>query len=643
MRFINNSSSRRKKHFGLRKLNLGVVSVILGVTVFNLIPNIPVIGSPMTAYAATTFEQFEIDDTTLSIGEKTTFRVSFTGPIFGLQQNSFSVEGVTLSHLTASNGGKTWTATVIPLSNYDGLGKINLATGSYFNGLDGTQGSGNIIQFAVDTIAPLAPTISFEDPGADGVYNHAEVGPDGTITATIKVPTGTEVGDILMINGTSYTITQEILQNGQEVEVAPATTISAYIIDKAGNEGQVAVGTAAPYDTSRPNNSTTQLMINDVTMDNIVTSKEAQADIVITGQASGVFMAGDYISLTINDVYYQGQVDDKGNFSIAVKGSDLVADSDKIIDASILATNAVGNQGTIVATKTYTLAPVPEAPTLTHEDPGVDGVYSQDEVGSDGTVTVTVKVPTGTAVGDMLTIDGKDYEVTQSLLDNGQMLEVKPGATVTAYITNTFGEVGPMATIIVPGQFKIPSTAPSYDLPVSDFVPETRVPDTAPSYDLPVSDFKAETKVPDTAPSYDLPISDFVPETRIPDKAPSYDLPVSDFKADTKVPDTAPSYDLPVSDFVPETRVPDKAPSHDLPVSDFVPETRVPATAPGYDLPEATINNNEVLKNNQKETSKSTSKTLPKTGDNRQFITIIGSFLVGWSILFNQFLKRKNH
>ncbi|MCU9534380.1 Ig-like domain-containing protein [Streptococcus sp. CSL10205-OR2] len=473
---------------------IGLVTILVGLIVSAFSPSATIIGSPMIVHAETTFEQFSLDDTTLSIGESTTLHITFTDKVVGLDLSDFKTMGVSLNNLSSVDGGKTWTVNVVPNYNYSGEGKITLLSGSYFNGADGSQGSSNLVQFVVDTIAPLAPTFSFEDPGADGVYNTAEVGPDGTITATVKVPTGTEVGDILIIDGESYTITQDIIANGQEVEVAPYTTRSAYIIDKAGNEGQVAVDTAFPYDTSRPNNSTTQLMINDVTMDNIVTSKEAQADIVITGQASGVFMAGDYISLTINDVYYQGQVDAQGNFSIPVKGSDLVADSDKTIDAYLNATNTVGNQGTITATKEYKLAPIPEAPMVTHEDPGADGVYSQDEVGSDGTVTVTVKVPTGTAVGDMLTIDGKDYEVTQSLLDKGQMLEVKPGASVTAFITNTFGEVGSMATVKVPGQFKIPSNAPSYDLPVSDFVPETKVPDNAPSYDLPKGEITDEKK-----------------------------------------------------------------------------------------------------------------------------------------------------
>ncbi|MBJ8326130.1 Ig-like domain-containing protein [Streptococcus pacificus] len=660
MNLFNQLKSNISYIFCSHKLSIkGLLTVLV---VCGFLFNSSLFGSPTIVYATTTFKEFSLEETTLSIGKSTTLHITFEEPVFYLRKDSFNTKGVRITDLYSTDDAKTWTAIIVPLSNYNGLGKITLMSGAYYNALDGTQGSGNVIEVFVDTIAPLSPTINYEDPGADGVYNIPEVGPDGTITARVIVPTDTEVGDILIINGASYTITQDIIANGQEVEVAPDTTLSAYIIDKAGNKGQVAADRAAPEDASRPDASTTQLMINDVTMDNIITSQEGQTDIVITGQASGVFTAGDTIYLRINGVDYQGQVDDKGNFSITVKGSDLVADSDKTIDASLTATNTVGNQGTIVATKTYTLAPVPEAPTLTHEDPGSDGVYSQDEVGSDGTVAVTVKVPSGTAVGDILTIDGKDYEVTQAILTNGQLLEVKPGASVEAFITNTFGEVGPMATIMVSGQFKIPSKAPSYDLPVSDFVPETKVPDkapsydlpvsdfvpetkvpdTAPSYDLPVSDFVAETRVPDTAPSYNLPVSDFVPETRVPDTAPSYDLPVSDFVPETKVPDTAPSYDLPVSDFVAETRVPDTAPSYDLPVSDFVPETKIPDTAPSNDLPKVPINN-EVSKNSQSGTSKSTSKGLPKTGDNRQFITIIGSFLVAWSILFNLFLKRKNN
>ncbi|MBJ8349779.1 S8 family serine peptidase [Streptococcus zalophi] len=92
-----------------------------------------------------------------------------------------------------------------------------------------------------------------------------------------------------------------------------------------------------------------------------------------------------------------------------------------------------------------------------------------------------------------------------------------------------------------------------------------------------------ETKVPDKAPSYELPVSNFVPETKVPEEAPSYELPASDFVPETKVPEEAPSYELPVSDFVPETKVPEEAPSYELPASDFIPETKVPEEAPTAD------------------------------------------------------------
>ncbi|WP_162522674.1 hypothetical protein, partial [Psychrobacter sanguinis] len=67
------------------------------------------------------------------------------------------------------------------------------------------------------------------------------------------------------------------------------------------------------------------------------------------------------VTLNINgNDSYIGTVAADGSFSIDVAGSDLAADADTVVDASIVATDPAGNTGTITTTHKYgvdTVAP----------------------------------------------------------------------------------------------------------------------------------------------------------------------------------------------------------------------------------------------------------------------------------------------
>jgi hypothetical protein len=206
-----------------------------------------------------------------------------------------------------------------------------------------------------DTETPAAPTIAFESTGDDAIYNAKEVGDDGTITATVTVPDGTEIGDKLTINDIDYAVTQDIIDNGQAIEVTPDTKVIANITDIAGNRGPIADDTAPPADTKGPNACTTTLVIDAITEDNVISTLELTETINITGTVSGEFTVGDQVTLAINEIDYMTILDTEGRFGIEVSGVELGIDTDTSVVGIANVTDAAGNQGTIKDTQDYTL------------------------------------------------------------------------------------------------------------------------------------------------------------------------------------------------------------------------------------------------------------------------------------------------
>ncbi|WP_188353749.1 beta strand repeat-containing protein, partial [Malaciobacter pacificus] len=140
-------------------------------------------------------------------------------------------------------------------------------------------------------------------------------------------------------------------------------------------------------------------------------------------------------------------------FSINVPGADLAVDPDLTIDAKVTTTDAAGNSATATDTEEYDVdTEATPAPTVEiTEDVNDDELISADEL--DGKVDVLITLPTGTEVGDTLTVtnpDGSttDYPVTQDIIDNGLPLEYPAPAegetiTVSATITDKAGNTSP--------------------------------------------------------------------------------------------------------------------------------------------------------------------------------------------------------
>ena len=409
--------------------------------------------SSINGYEPVTIQSYCVLDENLNANETTTLELDYSSPVVGLELDDFRLEGVELSDLQTSDGGKSWTATVTPLAGFKGSGQILVNGDGYFDANDYSPGVTRTLELAVDTIetpspeitfaepgadgiynlaevgddgtitanisvppgtltgqtltvngedypvtlairdnglnievlpgeeitasltdrlgnqspettataatadteAPAAPTIGFESTGDDAIYNAEEVGDDGTITATVTVPDGTEIGDKLTINGIDYAVTQDIIDNGQDFEITPDTEVIANITDMAGNPGPIVDNTAPAADTRGPNSCTTKLVIDAITEDNIINTIELTETINITGTVSGEFTQGDQVTLAINDIDYMMTLDTNGFFGIEVLGLELGTDADTRVVGTANVTDAAGNQGTITKVQDYTL------------------------------------------------------------------------------------------------------------------------------------------------------------------------------------------------------------------------------------------------------------------------------------------------
>ncbi|PMJ92777.1 VCBS domain-containing protein [Vibrio sp. 10N.261.55.A7] len=193
---------------------------------------------------------------------------------------------------------------------------------------------------------------------------------------------------------------------------------------------------------------------NPITADNVVNAQESNSSVDITGTVSGDFNAGDIVTLDVNGKQHTGVVDAKGRYSIAVPGSELLADADQKIEASIAVTDSAGNSAHATADVTYQVDTQASVPTITFENAGADNLYSKAEIarGHANTITATVTPPGDAKIGEHLVVNGQDHVLDAHSLQHGIQIEVHPGSNVQATMTdehgNTAGSQGFAASAI---------------------------------------------------------------------------------------------------------------------------------------------------------------------------------------------------
>ncbi len=318
----------------------------------------------------------------------------------------------------------------------------------------------------VDNTSP-AVSVELTGSGGDGTYSQEEIGDDGTVTAQVTLQDGTEVGDTLVVTDKDGNVlfdgevTQDDLDNGVTVEV-PVTegdtdvSVTATVTDPAGNSSsdsdtKPVANDEPPQDNESPEVSVELIGSGD---DGTYSQDEIGEDGTVTAQVTleDGTQVGDTLVVTDkdgNELLNRPITQDDLDNGVTVEVPVAEGDTDVSVTATV--TDPAGNSSSDDDSKP--IEPIDDVPPTVSVEltgSGDDGIYSQDEIGDDGTVTAQVTLQDGTEVGDTLIVTDKDGNellnrpVTQDDLDNGVTVEVPVAegdtdVSVTATVTDPAG------------------------------------------------------------------------------------------------------------------------------------------------------------------------------------------------------------
>ncbi|MDM5065428.1 retention module-containing protein, partial [Aeromonas salmonicida] len=265
---------------------------------------------------------------------------------------------VTLVVTDANGNQQTLTATVQPDGTYSTDVISPLPEGGYDVTASVIDSAGNTGTATDDgSVDSTAPSITVDAPD-----NTNDTTP--TITGTTDATPGSTVTLVVTdANGNQQTLTATVQPNGTYSTdvISPLPDgdydVTASVTDPAGNTGTATDD--GSVDVTAPTLAIT--LDANITDDDVINAAEAGQQIPVSGTVSGEFKAGDTVTLTVNGKPFTGPVDADGRFTILVAGSDLAADTDRTIDASVTSTDAAGNSATATDSEGYgvdTTAPV---------------------------------------------------------------------------------------------------------------------------------------------------------------------------------------------------------------------------------------------------------------------------------------------
>ncbi len=281
----------------------------------------------------------------------------------------------------------------------------------------------------IDSIAPIAVITLDQDITADDVINAAEA--EQMIAITGTVGGDVQVGDTvtLSVNGKVFTGTVatgntfSIAVPGADLVADADRTIEAMVTttDSAGNIGTGTDSKGYGVDVTAPIAAIT--LDQNITADDVINAAEAEQMIAITGTVGGDVQVGDTVTLSVNGKVFTGTVATGNTFSIAVPGADLNADGDRIINASVITTDAAGNSVTATDKESYGVdvsGPIltVSAPDNTSDTTPMITGTSDLPVGS--TIRLTVTDSTGAVQKLEATVQpGGSYSVVADTLPDG--------------------------------------------------------------------------------------------------------------------------------------------------------------------------------------------------------------------------------
>ncbi|XNL61195.1 Ig-like domain-containing protein [Vibrio vulnificus] len=279
-----------------------------------------------------------------------------------------------------------------------------------------TSGS-STLTFTLDTTAQ-AGTVSVDPITSDDAITETEK--NQTITVTGSATGGDiKTGDIVtaIINGNEYkgSVSEdgswELSVSGSDLAVDTAFEVTVNSTDAAGNEVTSKGESVHRFDDTPIN---VNIDIDPITSDSVINAQEVNSLVTVTGTVTGESFSSGVVTLTINGVEYTGEVVD-GKYSIEVKGSDLSADSDNVVDAKVDVVNTAGNIGSATSTEFYLVDTFARG-TIKIDPITDDNVVNKAE--SEGLVKVTGSVGGDARPGDQVTVVVNGVTYTTSVLSN---------------------------------------------------------------------------------------------------------------------------------------------------------------------------------------------------------------------------------
>ncbi|MCG7503390.1 Ig-like domain-containing protein, partial [Tenacibaculum sp. Mcav3-52] len=365
-----------------------------------------------------------------------------------------------------------------------------------------TDGSGNAGNantnhvYNVDTTAPV-PTISVDNITADNIVNATEAGTTIAVTGTVGGDFNTGDTVTLVINGNNYTGTVDASGNysinvpGSDLAADTDTTVEASVAttDGSGNAGNANTNHVYNVDTTAP---VPTISVDNITADNIVNATEAGTTIAVTGTVGGDFNTGDTVTLVINGNNYTGTVDASGNYSINVPGSDLAADTDTTVEASVATTDGSGNAGNANTNHVYNVDTTAPVPTISVDNITADNIVNATEAGTTIAVTGTVGGDFNTGDTVTLVINGNNYTGTVDASGNysinvpGSDLAADTDTTVEASVTTT-DTAGNTTSATDTHLYNVDTTAPTLSIVIDDITPDNIIDAVEAGTDIPVT------------------------------------------------------------------------------------------------------------------------------------------------------------
>jgi len=199
-----------------------------------------------------------VADTSLKAGETSLVTITFNEAVSGFDNSDLTIANGTLSNVSSSDGGITWTATFTPTSNItDATNLITLNNAGVAN-LSGNSGVGTTDSnnFAIDTALPTA-TIVVAD-------NRLGIGETTTVTITFsEAVSGFDLSDISVANGSLSNLTSSDGGVTWTATFTPTANVNdptnlilidtAGVQDLAGNLGaSIAISNNYILDATRP-------------------------------------------------------------------------------------------------------------------------------------------------------------------------------------------------------------------------------------------------------------------------------------------------------------------------------------------------------------------------------------------------------